>query len=119
METRQADVSIPLQSSGWGSAPPGPRADPPPRDYVLWSLFNVVLWGAVAGLGCLGFPPLVYSIKARDCKLLGDLEGARRHSSRARVANIICSVLATLVLVGFIILVIILTVFLEIELENP
>ncbi|XP_027517870.1 interferon-induced transmembrane protein 5-like [Corapipo altera] len=117
METRQADVSIPLQSSGWGSAAPGPRADPPPRDYVLWSLLNVVLWCAVFGLGCLGFPPLVYSIKARDCKLLGDLEGARRHGSRARVANIICSVLVTLMLVGLIIIVII--IFNSIEIENP
>ncbi|XP_017693706.1 PREDICTED: dispanin subfamily A member 2b-like [Lepidothrix coronata] len=117
METRQADVSIPLQSSGWGSAAPGPRADPPPRDYVLWSLLNVVLWCAVAGLGCLGFPPLVYSIKARDCKLLGDLEGARRHGSRARVANIICSVLVTLVLVVFIIIIII--IFMTTMLENP
>ncbi|KAM7034934.1 interferon-induced transmembrane protein 5-like [Acridotheres tristis] len=104
MEPRQADVSIPLQSSGWGAAAPGPRSDPQPRDYVLWSVFNVLLWCALGGLGCLGFPALVYSIKARDCKLVGDLEGARRHSDRARVANIICSVVVAVVGLIFIII---------------
>ncbi|KAF4797570.1 dispanin subfamily A member 2b-like protein [Turdus rufiventris] len=104
MEPRQADVSIPLQSSGWGAAAPGPRSDPQPRDYVLWSVLNVLLWCAVGGLGCLGLPPLVYSIKARDCKLVGDLEGARRHSDRAKVANIVCSVVV--VVVGVIVIII-------------
>ncbi|XP_058685419.1 dispanin subfamily A member 2b-like [Poecile atricapillus] len=102
MEPRQADVSIPLQSSGWGAAAPGPRSDPQPRDYVLWSVFNVLLWCLLGGLGCLGFPPLVFSIKARDCKFLGDLEGARRHSDRAKAANIVCSVVVAVVLVIFI-----------------
>ncbi|XP_041258203.1 dispanin subfamily A member 2b-like [Onychostruthus taczanowskii] len=105
MEPKQADVSIPLQSSGWGAAAPGPRSDPQPRDYVLWSVFNVLLCCALCGLGCLGFPPLVFSIKARDCKVLGDLEGARRHSARARVANIVCSVVVAVALVIFIIIV--------------
>ncbi|XP_064281800.1 dispanin subfamily A member 2b-like [Passer domesticus] len=104
MEPRQADVSIPLQSSGWGAAAPGPRSEPQPRDYVLWSVFNVLLWCALGGLGCFGFPPLVFSIKARDCKVLGDLEGARRHGDRARVANIICSVVVAVALVIFIII---------------
>ncbi|XP_063253926.1 interferon-induced transmembrane protein 5-like [Prinia subflava] len=97
MEPRQADVSIPLQSSKWGAAAPGPRSDPQPQDFLLWSVFNVLLWCAVGGLGCLGFPPLVYSVKARDCKSVGDLEGARRHSHRARVANIICSLVVAVV----------------------
>ncbi|XP_053837086.1 interferon-induced transmembrane protein 5-like [Vidua macroura] len=104
MEHKQADVSIPLQSSGWGAAAPGPRSDPQPRDYVLWSVFNVLLWCALGGLGCFGFPALVYSIKARDCKLVGDLEGARRHSDRAKVINIVCSVVVAVTLVIFIIL---------------
>ncbi|XP_041321172.1 dispanin subfamily A member 2b-like [Pyrgilauda ruficollis] len=104
MEPKQADVSIPLQSSGWGTAAPGLRSDPQPRDYVLWSVFNVLLCCALGGLGCLGLPPLVFSIKARDCKVLGDLEGARRHSDRARVANIVCSVVVAVALVIFIII---------------
>ncbi|XP_039923389.1 interferon-induced transmembrane protein 5-like [Hirundo rustica] len=107
MEPRQADVSIPLQSSKWDAAGPGPRSDPQPRDYVLWSVFNVLLWCALGGLGCLGFPALVYSIKARDCKAAGDPEGARRHSDRARVANIVCSVVVALAWAIFIIIAII------------
>ncbi|XP_066043255.1 interferon-induced transmembrane protein 5-like [Chamaea fasciata] len=107
MEPRQADVSIPLQSSKWGAAAPDPRSDPQPRDYVLWSVFTVLLWCALGGLGCLGFPGLVYSIKARDCKSVGDLEGARRHSDRAKVANIVCSVAVAVVWVVFIIITII------------
>ncbi|XP_056349555.1 interferon-induced transmembrane protein 5-like [Oenanthe melanoleuca] len=105
MEPKQADVSIPLQSPGWGAAAPGPRSDPQPRDYVLWSVLNVLLWSALGGLGCLGFPALVCSVKARDCKLVGDLEGARRHSDRARVANIVCSVAVAVVWLIFIIIV--------------
>ncbi|XP_057235922.1 dispanin subfamily A member 2b-like [Malurus melanocephalus] len=104
METRQADVSIPLQSSGWGAAAPGHQSDPQPRDYVLWSVLNVLLWCALGGLGCLSFPALVFSIKTRDCKVAGDLEGARRHSHHAKVANIVCSVLFTVALVIFIII---------------
>ncbi|XP_058663133.1 dispanin subfamily A member 2b-like [Ammospiza caudacuta] len=104
MEPRQADVSIPLQSSGWGAAAPGSRSEPQPRDYVLWSVFNVLLWCALGGMGCCGFPALVCSVKARDCKQAGDLEGARRHSHRARVANIVCSVAVALVWLIFIVI---------------
>ncbi|KAM9266714.1 dispanin subfamily A member 2b-like [Cariama cristata] len=92
MKPRQAEVSIPLQPPERGAAPAaGP--DGQPRDYVVWSLFNVLVGYALAYLGCLCFPALVFSIKARDCKVLGDLEGARRYGARARVLNIICSLL--------------------------
>ncbi|XP_054054514.1 dispanin subfamily A member 2b-like isoform X2 [Rissa tridactyla] len=95
MKPRQTEVSIPLQPPGRGPTPDaGP--DGQPRDYVLWSLFNVLLGYALAYLGCLCFPALVFSIKARDCKVLGDLEGARRYGSRAKVLNIVCSVIMVL-----------------------
>ncbi|KAM6115093.1 interferon-induced transmembrane protein 5-like [Pterocles gutturalis] len=105
MKPRRAEVAIPLQPPGLGAAPAaGP--DDPPRDYVLWSLFNVLLGQALAFLGCLCFPALLCSIKARDCKVLGDLEGARRHGARARVVNIICSLLVVLSVVSVIAVVI-------------
>lgn len=47
-------------------------------------------------------PP--FAPQARDCKLVGDLEGARRHSDRAKVANIVCSVVV--VVVGVIVIII-------------
>ncbi|XP_075283166.1 interferon-induced transmembrane protein 5-like [Opisthocomus hoazin] len=88
MKPPHTEVSIPLQPPGRGAAPAAQ-----PRDYVLWSLFNVLLGYALAYLGCLCFPALVFSIKARDCKVLGDLEGAQRYGRRAKVLNIICSLL--------------------------
>ncbi|KAM6067905.1 dispanin subfamily A member 2b-like [Theristicus caerulescens] len=101
MKPRQAEVAIPLQAPGRGATPAaGP--DGQPRDYVVWSLFNVLAGYGIAYLGCLCLPALVFSIKARDCKVLGDLEGARRHGARARVWNIVCSVLLVLTVVAII-----------------
>ncbi|XP_030340930.1 dispanin subfamily A member 2b-like [Strigops habroptila] len=97
MRPRQAEVSIPLQPPGAGATP---ASDPvgQPRDYVLWSLFNVLLGYGLSCFGCFCFPALIYSIKARDCKVLGDVEGARQHGARAKALNIICSVLLVLIL---------------------
>uniref|UniRef100_A0A8B9Z7F2 Uncharacterized protein n=1 Tax=Buteo japonicus TaxID=224669 RepID=A0A8B9Z7F2_9AVES len=78
---------------------------PSPPDFVLWSFFNT-LYG---NFFCLGFVALIFSIKARDCKVLGDLEGARQHGNRAKVLNIICSVLLVLSVVAVIVIVIIAT----------
>ncbi|XP_068004594.1 interferon-induced transmembrane protein 5-like [Melanerpes formicivorus] len=95
MKPKQVEVSIPLQPPAPGTAAAaGP--DGQPRDYVLWALLNVLLGSSLAYLGCCCFPALVYSIKARDCKVLGDLEGARRHGARAKTLNIIGSVLLVL-----------------------
>ncbi|XP_059681983.1 dispanin subfamily A member 2b-like [Gavia stellata] len=106
MKPRQTEVSIPLQPPGRGATPAaGP--DGQPRDYVLWSLFNVLLGYGLAYLGCLCFPALIFSIKARDCKVLGDLEGARQHGARAKALNIICSLLLALAVVTIIIIVIV------------
>ncbi|KAM6074866.1 interferon-induced transmembrane protein 5-like [Chlamydotis macqueenii] len=95
----KAEVAIPLQPPGRG-APPAAGPAGQPRDFVLWSLLNVLLGYAVGYLGCLCFPALIFSIKARDCKVLGDLEGARRHSTRAKVLNIVCSLLLVLAVVS-------------------
>ncbi|XP_074740697.1 interferon-induced transmembrane protein 2-like isoform X1 [Strix uralensis] len=80
-----------------------PEPVPNPQDFVLWSFFNTVFFNAF----CLGFIALIFSVKARDCKVLGDLEGARRHGTRAKVLNIICSVLMILTVVTLIVIVII------------
>ncbi|XP_074005151.1 dispanin subfamily A member 2b-like [Numenius arquata] len=101
MKPRQTEVSIPLQPPGRGPIP-ADYPDGQPRDYVVWSLLNVLLGYALAYLGCFCFPALIFSIKARDCKVLGDLEGARRYGDRAKVLNIICSILLVLVVVALI-----------------
>ncbi|XP_042641256.1 dispanin subfamily A member 2b-like [Tyto alba] len=109
MKPRQPEVSIPLQPPGRGATPAAAGPDGQPRDYVLWSLFNVLLGYGLAYLGCLCFPALIFSIKARDCKVLGDLEGARRHGTRAKVLNIICSLL---MVVTVVVLITAITIFL-------
>ncbi|XP_069480018.1 interferon-induced transmembrane protein 5-like [Ambystoma mexicanum] len=77
-----------------------------PRDHMIWSVFNTVY----LNLFCLGFMALVYSVKARDQKVAGDVDAARRFGSRARCYNILATVwnvvvpvlLVTLVVTGVI-----------------
>ncbi|XP_075569474.1 interferon-induced transmembrane protein 5-like [Pelecanus crispus] len=106
MKPRQAEVALAMQPPG-GRAAPAAGPEERPRDYVLWSLFNVLLGHGLAYLGCLCFPALLFSIKARDCKVLGDLEGARRHAARAKAWNITCTLLMVLTVVIVIIMVIV------------
>ncbi|XP_062431874.1 dispanin subfamily A member 2b-like [Rhea pennata] len=106
MQPQQADVCIPLQPPEQGpphAAGPGRQ----PRDFILWSLFNVLLGHGFAYLGCLCFPALILSIKARDCKVLGDLEGARRYGTRAKVLNIISSLLLVVTVVVVVIFIVV------------
>ncbi|XP_061077944.1 dispanin subfamily A member 2b-like [Conger conger] len=74
---------------------------PPPRDHVLWSLFNFFYMNVC----CLGFGALYFSIKARDRKVVGDIEGARGYGSKARCLNIVALCLS---LLFFIIIIIVL-----------
>ncbi|KAJ1178345.1 hypothetical protein NDU88_003591 [Pleurodeles waltl] len=77
-----------------------------PRDHMIWSVFNTVYMN----LCCLGFMALVYSVKARDQKVAGDVDAARRFGSKARCYNILATVwnvvvpvlLITLVVTGVI-----------------
>ncbi|XP_038663976.1 dispanin subfamily A member 2b-like [Scyliorhinus canicula] len=64
--------------------------EPPVRDHLLWSLFN---FGCL-NFCCLGFVALVYSVKARDRKVVGDVDGSRHYASTARSFNIAATVLS-------------------------
>ncbi|KAJ8343217.1 hypothetical protein SKAU_G00305460 [Synaphobranchus kaupii] len=75
---------------------------PPPRDHIVWSLFNSFYMNAF----CLGFVALYFSIKARDRKVVGDVEGARTYASTARCLNIVALCLFLLV---FVIIIIVIT----------
>ncbi|XP_042693196.1 interferon-induced transmembrane protein 2-like [Centrocercus urophasianus] len=57
---------------------------PPPKDFVLWSLFNFVLCNAF----CLGFCALSYSIKSRDRIIAKDFVGATSYGRTAKILNI-------------------------------
>ncbi|XP_023255996.1 dispanin subfamily A member 2b-like [Seriola lalandi dorsalis] len=72
----------------------------PPPDHIIWSLCCF----AHCNPCCLGLAALIYSIKARDKKVAGDLEGARKYGSSARCLNIWSTVLACTMILIFIIL---------------
>uniref|UniRef100_A0A8C9ACC1 Interferon induced transmembrane protein 5 n=1 Tax=Prolemur simus TaxID=1328070 RepID=A0A8C9ACC1_PROSS len=60
---------------------------PPPRDHLVWSVFSTLY----LNLCCLGLLALAYSVKARDQKVAGDLEAARRFGSKAKCYNILAA----------------------------
>uniref|UniRef100_A0A0E9SM73 Uncharacterized protein n=1 Tax=Anguilla anguilla TaxID=7936 RepID=A0A0E9SM73_ANGAN len=53
---------------------------------------------------CLGFVALYFSIKSRDRKVVGDLEGAREYASTARCLNIAALCLTLLFVIVIIVL---------------
>ncbi|NXE29309.1 IFM5 protein, partial [Ardeotis kori] len=85
---------------------PTVRVSPPPRDHLVWSIFNTIYMNFC----CLGFVALAFSVKARDRKVAGDVEAARRFSSKARCYNALATaasvvlplLLAALVVTGVI-----------------
>ncbi|XP_071618220.1 dispanin subfamily A member 2b-like [Heliangelus exortis] len=79
-----------------------PPLSPPPRDHLAWSLCTALY----SNICCVGFLALVFSIKSRDRKVLGDFKGALSYSSTSKYLNITALVLNIL----FIIIVIIVLV---------
>ncbi|NXK18273.1 IFM5 protein, partial [Arenaria interpres] len=85
---------------------PSPTAvvPPAPRDHLVWSIFNTIYMNFC----CLGFVALAFSVKARDRKVCGDVEAARRFSSKAKCYNVLATagsvvlplLLAALVITG-------------------
>ncbi|XP_053174923.1 dispanin subfamily A member 2b-like [Scomber japonicus] len=69
----------------------------PPQDYIIWSLCSLVHFNPL----CLGMTAFTYSVKARDRKMIGDLEGARRYGSIACRLNLISTVLIVIAIVIF------------------
>ncbi|XP_029895165.1 dispanin subfamily A member 2b-like [Aquila chrysaetos chrysaetos] len=61
-----------------------PPPPPPPRDHLAWSLCTTLY----ANICCLGFMALVFSVKSRDRKVLGDYSGALSYGSTAKYLNI-------------------------------
>ncbi|KAM6308515.1 dispanin subfamily A member 2b-like [Aegotheles albertisi] len=78
-----------------------PAPPPPPRDHLAWSLCSTLY----TNVCCLGFLALVFSIKSRDRKLLGDYSGALSYGSTAKYLNITALVLNIFVAILLIILV--------------
>ncbi|XP_064369323.1 dispanin subfamily A member 2b-like [Dromaius novaehollandiae] len=70
-------------------------AEPPPRDHLAWSLCSSLY----VNFCCLGFLALVFSVKSRDRKVLGDYSGALSYGSTAKCLNITALLLSILLLV--------------------
>uniref|UniRef100_A0A671UC99 Uncharacterized protein n=1 Tax=Sparus aurata TaxID=8175 RepID=A0A671UC99_SPAAU len=84
--------AVPLQGryDGFPGQPGGPAV--PPKDHIIWSLCCFVYSNPL----CLGLAALIFSIKARDRKVAGDLEGARLYASTAHCLNIWATVLVSI-----------------------
>ncbi|XP_051885498.1 dispanin subfamily A member 2b-like [Pristis pectinata] len=67
----------------------------PVRDHFLWSLFNF----AYCNFCCLGFLALVFSVKARDQKVLGDIYSANHYGSTSKALNLAATILSVLMFV--------------------
>ncbi|XP_069824452.1 dispanin subfamily A member 2b-like [Dendropsophus ebraccatus] len=61
----------------------------PVRDHVIWSILNTFYMNFC----CLGLVALIFSVKSRDQKLVGNHNGARSYGATARSLNIASSVL--------------------------
>ncbi|KAM6172445.1 interferon-induced transmembrane protein 5 [Erethizon dorsatum] len=84
------DTRAPTPGKADGAAPTAlvlGAPSPPPHDHLIWSIFSTIY----LNLCCLGFLALVHSVKARDQKVAGDLEAARRYGSRAKCYNILAA----------------------------
>ncbi|XP_072241358.1 interferon-induced transmembrane protein 1-like [Leuresthes tenuis] len=75
----------------------------PAKDHIIWSLC-CFMYGNPC---CLGLAALIFSIKARDRKVVGDLEGAQHYGSTARCLNIVATILTSLICLIIIILLIV------------
>ncbi|XP_053305255.1 dispanin subfamily A member 2b-like [Spea bombifrons] len=74
--------------------------DPPVRDHLVWSIFNLFYMNPC----CLGLLALVFSVKTRDRKIIGDANAAKSYGSTALSLNIAATVLGILTIILFIIL---------------
>ncbi|XP_061578391.1 dispanin subfamily A member 2b-like [Cololabis saira] len=64
----------------------------PPMDHVVWSICSLMHGNCC----CLGLAALIFSVKARDRKVIGDVNGARHYGSTARSLNIAATILTIL-----------------------
>ncbi|XP_071362303.1 interferon-induced transmembrane protein 3-like [Trachinotus anak] len=72
-----------------------------PRDHIIWSLLNFMFSPPC----CLGLVAVIYSIKARDRKMVGDMNGAKRYGSIARGINIVATILFCILIIISVVLI--------------
>lgn len=87
---------------------------PPPRDYVVWSLFSAIYMNCCF----LGFAALVFSFKSRDCKVMGDPEGAAKNGNKAKYLNIAALIMGIISFIVFLVMLAISASFLHQQLQT-
>ncbi|KAM4617383.1 dispanin subfamily A member 2b-like [Discoglossus pictus] len=75
--------------------------EPSVRDHLVWSIFNLFYMNFC----CLGLIALVFSVKSRDRKLVGDKSGARSYGTTSYSLNIAATVLSIISLIIFFVMV--------------
>ncbi|XP_030222983.1 dispanin subfamily A member 2b-like [Gadus morhua] len=70
-----------------------------PRDYVVWSICSLFHGNPF----CLGLVALIFSFKARDTKLIGDLQRARGYSKCAQGFNVAVLIILSLTIFSLVI----------------
>uniref|UniRef100_A0A8C5QY85 Interferon-induced transmembrane protein 3 n=1 Tax=Leptobrachium leishanense TaxID=445787 RepID=A0A8C5QY85_9ANUR len=70
----------------------------PIRDHLVWSIFNVAYFNVC----CLGLLALVFSVKSRDRKVIGDISGSISYGATARNFNIAATLIGILLVALFI-----------------
>uniref|UniRef100_A0A8C4NY47 Uncharacterized protein n=1 Tax=Dicentrarchus labrax TaxID=13489 RepID=A0A8C4NY47_DICLA len=73
----------------------------PPSDHIIWSICCF----AYTNPCCLGLAALIFSIKARDRKMAGDMDGARHYGSTARYINIFATILGSIIILTILIII--------------
>ncbi|XP_034031890.1 interferon-induced transmembrane protein 1-like [Thalassophryne amazonica] len=79
-----------------------------PKDHIVWSLCCFFYSLNSGFCCCLGLAALIFSVKARDRKMVGDLEGARHYGKTAAGINIASTILMSLLYISVFIAVIVL-----------
>lgn len=72
---------------------------PVPSDHIVWSIFSLIYCNPC----CLGLVALLFSVKSRDQKILGDYEGAKWHGKTACCINALalCIIIAFIAISGY------------------
>uniref|UniRef100_A0A673ANX5 Dispanin subfamily A member 2b-like n=1 Tax=Sphaeramia orbicularis TaxID=375764 RepID=A0A673ANX5_9TELE len=95
--------AFPLQG-GYPGQPAGPTVvsiRESPKDHIVWSICTLFYGNPC----CLGLAALIYSVKARDRKMVGDLDGARDYGTTACRLNTAAVILTILTFILIIIVV--------------
>ncbi|XP_053093239.1 interferon-induced transmembrane protein 1-like [Pangasianodon hypophthalmus] len=101
MQSSSAPVSIPLGDGRRAATVVLSMPDHPP-DYVVWSIASLYYGNPC----CLGLVALIFSMKSRDRKLMGDMTGAKMYGSNACCANGFALALFIISTIIFIVLVV-------------